>query len=397
MIVPLDAYRNVRYADRGMPNPFEFSDPVLGASFADRKAELKTLTTRMLAGQNVIVISPRRYGKTSLILNAQAAVRRRGGRTGIANLFWCQNRQDVAQELANAVVHGPLGPLRGRMEELRRRLSNLPGAALSIEKDGYRLSLSPLKPQSDWTTEIRRVMQLLREAQSDRHPVSLVIDEFQKVAEIDPALPGLFKSLTDSELRGVSLVLSGSRRHVMHQLHAGPGAPMLGVGELMTLDLVPEADMVAFLRQRAEAEGKRMSEAAARLLFSRARGVPAYVQRLAFEAFESGERNIDEAVAELAVTTVLRRERQYFEVIYEDLAPNQRSLIRALAAEPARSITSRDFLDRAGLRADSSSQRALSALEAAEKVGLGPDGWQVSDPLLALWLARGGVVGGGLP
>ena len=166
---------------------------------------------------------------------------------------------------------------------------------------------------------------------------------------------------------------------------------MLGVGELMTLDLVPEADMVAFLRQRAEAEGKRMSAQAAALLFQRARGVPAYVQRLAFEAFESGERYIDEAVAEKAATTVLRRERQYFEVIYEDLAPNQRSLIRALAAEPARSITSRDFLDRAGLRADSSSQRALSALETAEKVELGPDGWQVSDPLFALWLARGGA------
>lgn len=115
------------------------------------------------------------------------------------------------------------------------------------------------------------------------------------------------------------------------------------------------------------------------------------MQRLAFEAFEAGERNIDEATAEKAVTTVLRRERQYFEVIYEDLAPNQRSLIRALAAEPARSITSRDFLDRAGLRADSSAQRALSALETAEKVELGPDGWQVSDPLFALWLSRGGI------
>jgi len=376
-----------------MPNPFEFSDPVLGDSFANRKSELKTLTARMLAGQNVIVISPRRYGKTSLILNAQAAVRKRGGRTGIANLFWCQSRQDVAQELANAVVRGPLGWLRGQAEELRRLLTGLPGASLSLEKDGYRVSLSPLKPQSDWTAEIRHVMQLLREASSERHPVSLVIDEFQKVAEIDSALPGLFKSLTDLELRGVSLVLSGSRRHVMHELHSGPGAPMLGVGELMTLDLVPEADMIAFLQKRAEAEGKVMSEEAARLVFSRARGVPAYVQRLAFEAFEAGEREIDEGVAEKAVATVLKRERQYFEVIYEDLAPNQRNLIRALATQPARSITSRDFLDRAGLRADSSSQRALSALEAAEKVELGPHGWQVSDPLFALWLARGGVAG----
>jgi hypothetical protein len=370
-----------------MPNPFEYSDPVTGDSFADRRAELQTLTARMLAGQNVVLISPRRYGKTSLIMNAQVRVRRKGGRTGMANLFWCRSRQDVAQELANAVVRGPLSWLRGRVEEMRRVLSALPGATIAVEKDGYQVSLSPFQPKSDWTAEIRHLMKLLHDAGSTEHPVSLVIDEFQKVAEIDPALPGLFKSLTDLELRGVSLVLAGSRRHVMHELYSGPGAPLLGVGEILTLDLVPEADMVAFLRHRAAAGGKEMTEGAARMLFARARGVPAYVQRLAFEAFDSETKTIDEAAVERAVATVLKRERQYFEVIYEDLAPNQRSLMRALAAEPARSITSREFLDRSGLRADSSAQRALSSLEASEKVELGPDGWQVTDPLLALWLA----------
>jgi hypothetical protein len=347
----------------------------------------------MLSGQNVVLISPRRYGKTSLIMNAQVRVRRRGGRTGLANLFWCRNRQDVAQELANAVVRGPLGWLRGRVEETRRLLAALPGASVSVEKDGYRVSLSPFQPKSDWTAEIRHVMKLVHDAGSAEHPASLVIDEFQKVAEIDPALPGLFKSLTDLELRGVSLVLAGSRRHVMHDLHTGPGAPLLGVGEILTLDLVPEADMVAFLRHRSAAGGQEMTEEAARLLFGRARGVPAYVQRLAYEAFDSNGAVIDAATVERAVATVLKRERQYFEVIYEDLAPNQRSLVRALAVEPARSITSREFLDRSGLRADSSAQRALQALEASEKVELGPHGWQVTDPLFALWLA--GIPSGG--
>lgn len=376
-----------------MANPFEYSDPVTGESFADRREELQTLTSRMLSGQNVVLISPRRYGKTSLILNAQVRVRRRGGRTGLANLFWCRNRQDVAQELANAVVRGPLGWLRGRVEETRRVLAALPGASVSVEKDGYRVSLSPFQPKSDWTAEIRHVMKLVHDASAAEHPASLVIDEFQKVAEIDPALPALFKSLTDLELRGVSLVLAGSRRHVMHELHAGAGAPLLGVGEILTLDLVPEADMLAFLRHRSAAGGKETTEDAARLLFSRARGVPAYVQRLAYEAFDSNGPVIGVETVERAVATVLKRERQYFEVIYEDLAPNQRSLVRALAIEPARSITSREFLDRSGLRADSSAQRALQALETSEKVELGPDGWQVTDPLFALWLA--GIPGGG--
>ena len=274
---------------------------------------------------------------------------------------------------------------------MRRRLATLPGATLTVERDGFQVSLSPIRPQSDWTAEIRHVMKLLQDARSDEHPVSLVIDEFQKVAEIDSALPNLFKSLTDSELRGVSLVMSGSRRHVMHELYAGPGAPLLGVGEMLTLDLVPEADMTAFLLERTRSGGKDMTNEGAALLFALARGVPAYVQRLAFEAFESVDTVIDEAAVERAVATVLKRERQYFEVIYEDLAPNQRSLVRALAIEPARSITSRDFLDRSGLRADSSAQRALAALETTEKVELGPNGWQVTDPLFALWLARLGL------
>ena len=98
-------------------------------------------------------------------------VRRRGGRTGIANLFWCQRRQDVAQELANAVVRGPLGWLRGRMEEVRRRLSDLPGAVLSIEKEGYRITLSPQQSKTDWTAEIRHIMRLLQEDRTERHPV----------------------------------------------------------------------------------------------------------------------------------------------------------------------------------------------------------------------------------
>ena len=146
------------------------------------------------------------------------------------------------------------------------------------------------------------------------------------------------------------------------------------------------------LRRTVPVDLEQMTPDAATLLYARARGVPAYVQRLAFEAFESVDGAIDEAAVERAVATVLKRERQYLEVIYEDLAQNQRSLVRALAVAPERSITSREFLDRSGLRADSSAQRALAALEASEKVELGPDGWQVTDPLFALWLARLGAV-----
>src|SRR5207237_8638447 len=131
--------------------------------------------------------------------------------------------------------------------------------------------------------------------------------------------------------------------------------------------------------ERTRSGGKDMTNEGAALRFARARGVPAYVQRLAFEAFESVDSVIDEAAVERAVATVLKRERQYFEVIYEDLAPNQRSLVRALAVEPSRSITSREFLDRSGLRADSTPHRAPKPLEPPEKTEPAPTGCTVTD------------------
>ena len=57
--------------------------------------------------------------------------------------------------------------------------------------------------------------------------------------------------------------------------------------------------------------------------------------------------------------------------------------------QPAKNVLTRDFLDRSGIRSFSSIQRSLATLEEAEKVELGAEGWQVSDPLFALWLASG--------
>ena len=81
---------------RGTGNPFHYGSPVAGDRFADRKVEVDALVRRMLDGQNVIVLSPRRYGKTSLLQRSMELVRRRRGRTGYASLIRASNRREVA-------------------------------------------------------------------------------------------------------------------------------------------------------------------------------------------------------------------------------------------------------------------------------------------------------------
>src|ERR671929_1283996 len=61
-----------------MENPFVYGEVVPASAFVDREQELDRLTGDLLAGQKVFLISPRRYGKSSLVQQALRAAARRG-------------------------------------------------------------------------------------------------------------------------------------------------------------------------------------------------------------------------------------------------------------------------------------------------------------------------------
>src|SRR5919204_6210597 len=64
-----------------MNNPFVYGEVVPATAFVDRETELDRLAGDLMAGQKVFLISPRRYGKSSLVRQALRAVGRAGGLT----------------------------------------------------------------------------------------------------------------------------------------------------------------------------------------------------------------------------------------------------------------------------------------------------------------------------
>src|SRR5437867_6851173 len=64
-----------------MENPFVYGEVIPAAAFADRLDELNWLVADLADGQKVFLISPRRYGKSSLIRRALAAIARNGALT----------------------------------------------------------------------------------------------------------------------------------------------------------------------------------------------------------------------------------------------------------------------------------------------------------------------------
>jgi len=369
-------------------NPFHFGSPAGGDNFVDRQQELEGIADRMLNGQNIILLSPRRYGKTSLLLECIERVKARRGRSGYASLLMCTSRRDVAETLLTAVLNGPLSWLTSRTQKLAQVLGRVrPAVSVGLDQGGdWRVDFGGSSTDRDWRDTISTVLRLLGDASEGKQPVSLVLDEFQTVAEIDDSLPALFKVMAD-ELRDVSLVFSGSKMHVMERIATGPGAPLLGMGEVYSLGPIPEDVMANFLSRRARAAGKHLPLAVARRVYELAGGVPNDVQRLAYEAFSWGGERLDEAVVDEAMQRVISHKIVDYEETVTRLAPGQQRLLKALAKEPRSSLYSREFLNEVELANSASVRKALAVLTDLELVARRGKDWVVADAFLRGWLA----------
>lgn len=373
--------------------PYRFGAPVEPPWFCDREAELEVLTGRMVVGIHVFVLSPRRYGKTSLIRRAMATVETDGGRCAYANLLLATDEVELAVTILQAVVRGLLGPVgraRHSLESILRQFRVMPTVAVALD-GSVSVGLDSSMIRGSWLDVVRDAMSVLRRV-AERRPAVLVLDEFQVVAGIGrTGVGGAFKALAD-EAAGMSIVFSGSHLAVMERLTKGSGAPLHGMGEEMVLEVVPEEPMVDFLQRRARSGGKRLSRATGRLVYRSADTVPNYVQQLALAAFEAagaGE-TIEDAHVERGLDVAVDRQASSFAQAFENLggAPAQQRILKQLARQPTASVYARSFLDAVGVANANAVTTALRALDGRELVVRRGRVWDVADPFLRRWLVR---------
>jgi hypothetical protein len=366
--------------------PYHYGSPAGVEHFCDREAVLDSLVARMLTRNNVILLSPRRYGKTSILLRAIDQVRAGRGATGYVSLIRCSSRREVAEAVAAGILNGPLSWFARRREGLKELLRDLRiSPTLSVDPSGgIAISFTGAAAATDWNEVMGDALRLLVR-RGDRHPASLVLDEFQRAVEIDPGLGGVFKAMAD-ELRTTSLVFAGSKLHLMRRLATGPGAPLLGMGERISLDVIPEPAMTEYLCRRAIAGGKSMDPAVAQRIYTSVDGIPNDVQRLAFEAYLVAGRRVDDAAVDRGLERILSHQATDFAELYERLAPTQQRILRVLAGEPTATVYSAAFMESVDVSNPNAVRAALDVLAARELVRRAGRQWRVSNAFFRAWL-----------
>jgi hypothetical protein len=370
-------------------NPFDYGGPVSGSHFAGRRIELSAVTQRLADHIGVVVTAPRRYGKSSLIKEActQLTASTPGAAIVSVNLLQTGSLSAVAGVLLKNLYHVPGGPwhrLKQTLPGFLKRVRVQP--SVTFDSNGQpTFTFAPSMTLDSAAEVIGDVYEALDKI-GEKQPAVLVLDEFQAVDDLSTRLPGLLKGLAD-EHRRVSLVLAGSKHHLMESLVLSKGAPLYNMLEHFALGPIPMEDWLPFLLSRARTGGRPFANAAAaEMLWQSSRPVPFDVQKLAYESFAQADAQISQLVVTRSVEALVRHQASDFAKTFEKLSMGQRRVLKLLATGTSMSIGSSAFANAAGLANATSVKKSLRALEDAE-LAVGREGAPaVDDPFFATWL-----------
>ncbi len=381
-------------ADMAEPplNPFRFGTFVID-EFADREGELAEVEADMRNGQDLVIFAPRRLGKSSLVLKAAAAMRRKKALVAYLNLMTTPNKARLAERLAGAIyadIAAPKAKLRERALAMFQGLRIAPTVIVDPIDGRLSFSFGFGHADADIETTIEMLLELPAKIAAERDQrVVLILDEFQEVVALDPDFPKLLRSVFQGQ-PDVCHVYLGSKRHVMRDLFSDANEPFWRSAKQMELRLIPADKFSRFVRRRFTATNKELGPAVCDQLLEITRGHPYATQELAYSLWEQTpfDGEADRDLLARALELVLQSEHAHFSLVWEDLAAGQRVLLEALAREPGRPLSGA-YRARHRLAGPSSVQVALKALVDRELVERKPDGgYRVMEPFLVEWLSE---------
>jgi hypothetical protein len=216
-------------------------------------------------------------------------------------------------------------------------------------------------------------------------PTVLMLDEFQAVVDLGPHLPQLLKALADEHPK-VSLVLAGSRQHLMESFVESQGAPLYNMAERLILGPIDHSVMCKFLVARTKSAGKEMSFDVASTVYEMAGPIPHDIQRLAYEVFDFSGDAITEGDVSSGMSRVAAHEAQGYADRFSKLAIGQRRALMVLARGEVTQPQSEGFFRAAGYANPASARKAINVLEDDEIVVRRGDIYQVGNPFFKEWL-----------
>lgn len=376
-------------------NPFVYGEVVPGEAFVDRETELDRLISDLDDSQKVFLISPRRYGKSSLIRQALATLTRHGALTVEITVSSYSSYLSFLEGYARALATVETRWERARNWLMQVMSSTRPEVRYEPDDTGPgRLTVAfPLvHSERDVNRVANEVFTLPgRLAAERKRAVVVALDEFQAVESFNGGSVEHALRAAVQQQRRVGYVFAGSEPSLMEKM-IGPKRPFYKAGPVMRLDKIPPDIFSDFIESRFARSGIRAEAGLGSAIVELAGNLPYDVQRLAHETWDdikhAGGRRATLEHLHTTLARLLSEQETLFEAVWQRLTLVQRAALRAVVLQEGRELLSVDTRTRHRLGGASSVQKSLAALAKQDLVMKEGSKYVVVDSLFREWVAR---------
>ena len=366
---------------------FVFGVSVSDYNFIGRKEEIRRLKMNFEEGINTILISPRRWGKTSLVKKVCEVVDRKKVIPVFVDIFKCKTEYEFYNALAEAVLKQTALKAELWMDNARDFIARLsPKVSFSPEPNSeFALSLG-ISPKTHAPEEILSLAEEI--AQKKQKRIVVCIDEFQQIGEMADSV-SIQKRLRSvwQHQRLTSYCLFGSKKHTMMNVFQKRNMPLYQFGDFKFLDKIPTETWVEYIVQHFKDRQRTISTEQAAKICQLVDNYSSYVQQLSwlvFSLIDEGQVVTDEHLKQ-GVKDLLNSQEQLFMQQIEPLTAYQMNFLRCILSGHHDDFGETAVREEFQLGSVSNITRLKTALVDKDIVEMSGKRYYITDPVFALW------------
>lgn len=369
-------------------NPFKFGDPVEGDFYLNRP-ELENFVAQFLTNRiHLVLIGPRRFGKTSFLLNLLRKMEKKSHSYIFVDIFNITSHKDFLHQILRALKSRSgwkdhIKTILGSISKIRPKLST-------------QLDVYTGQPAFDFTldaiTAERDVKEMIQDVFSGlgklKNGLIFAIDEFQKITEIDDNgwLEATLRTHMQ-QLKNVSFIFTGSRRSVIYDMLNNSARPLYKFCQSIEFPILGE-EFSDWVIDRFKSVGIKCERRAVDHLRKIVQDTPNYVQMICFHLVALGKNHITVEEIDNALKIVVQQNAYAYQTLLNSLTSIQQRALR-LSAKEGKQVFATEFLKKYEISSGAALSSAIRTLK--ERGILDEDGTNrgmvvFDDPLFAIWL-----------
>lgn len=372
-----------------MKTPFVYGKIATGNYFTDRENEIKLLKQNFTHGINTILISPRRWGKSSLVKRAADEILSTEKDIRIIHIDMFNIRSE--EEFYKSVSENILQSVSGKIEDIIANTKEF------MKQWVPKITFSPDDQQEfsfglNWQDVKRQPNEILDLAEhiatEKGLKIVLCIDEFQNISYFDDPLAFQKKLRSHwQKHQNASYCLYGSKRHMLLNVFTSPSMPFYKFGSLMFLDKIPTEYWKDFIQKQFKATGKTITKKQSSQIALMADNHPYYVQQLAQLCWLRTDKEITDSIINEALESLVMQLSLLFLNLTESLRTTQVNFLHAVLSG-VKKFSATTTLSNYQLGTSANVNRIKKALIGKEIIDDQGGRIEILDPVYAIWLKK---------